>query len=118
MSEIQNTILGLEEHLEQSKTMVERRDALLRLSENRDYKKLIREEFMRDDCARFAQQSVNPVLKPEERADALAKAQAAGHLKQYLSVIILQGNTAEATIPQINEAIEEARAMPDEDEDE
>ena len=115
MSEIHTTIRDLEAHLELNQSAVERRDALLRLTENRDYKRLIREEFLTADCARFAQLSVDPQLTAENRADALAKAQAAGHLKQYLSVIILQGNTAENTIPEILEALEEARGMAAED---
>lgn len=113
MSEIQQTIRDLEHHRKLNEDAVERRDALLRLTENKDYKRLIREEFLTNDCARFVQLSVDPSLNAEQRADALAKAQAAGHLKQYLSVIILQGNTAENTIPEIDEALEEARAMPE-----
>ena len=118
MSEIQTNLESFEEHLKQNQDAVDRRDALLRLEKNADYKRLFREEFMLNDCARFAQLSVNPTLTTEQQADALAKAQSAGHLKQYLSVIILQGNTAEATIPQIHEAMAELRAQPDEaDED-
>lgn len=115
MSEINTDIADLEQHLAENKEAVERRDALLRLTENRDYKRIFREEFMLQDCARFVQLSVNPALKAEDRADALAKSQAAGHLKQYLSVIVLQGNTAENSIVDIEAALDELRAVATDD---
>lgn len=117
MSEIHQQIRDLEEHLKLNQAATERREALVRLGENRDFKRLIREEFMTDDCARFAQLSVDPSLNAEQRADCLAKAQAAGHLKQYLSVIMLQGNTAENTIVEIEEALAELRSSDDADVD-
>ena len=118
MSEIHEQLVALEKHRKDAEAAIERRDTLLRLSENKDFKRLIREEFMVRECARFVEQSVNPVLKPEERSDALAKAQAAGHLKQYLSVIILQGNTAENSLVEIDEHIAELRALESADDDE
>lgn len=115
MSEIQQQILDLEDHLKMNEAAAERRAALVRLGDNRDFKRLIREEFMTDDCARFAQLSVDPSLNAEQRADCLAKAQSAGHLKQYLAVIMSQGFTAESTIVQINEALDELRGLDDAD---
>lgn len=111
MSEIQQQIADLEHHLGLCKAAVARREILARLSENRDFKQIIRDEFMKDDCSRFAQLSVDPALNAEQRADCLAKAQAAGHLKQYLSVIMLQGNTAENDVKSIEEQLDELRVM-------
>ena len=111
MSEIQQQILELQHQRGLFAQQVRRRDDLLKLSEIPEYKRLIREDFMVTDCARFVEQSVNPAITdPAQRADALAKAQAAGHLKQYLSVIVLQGNHAEREIFAIDEALEELRA--------
>ncbi len=103
----------LEEQLSNAKMLIARRDTVLKLSENPDFRKIIREEFMTNECARYAQLSADPALKPEERADALAISQAAGHLKRYLNVIIRMGNAAENEKLQIEEAIDEARAEED-----
>lgn len=117
MSEIHQQILQLQEQRKMCVNQVERRDVILKLSENKDYKRIIRDEFMVEDCARYTQNSVNVAIRdPEERAHSLAMAQAAGYLKQYLSVAILQGNTAEETIIAIDSALEDLRALDDSDE--
>lgn len=99
----------LEEQLKDEKARVERRDAILRLSKNPDFRKLIVEDFMMRECARYAIESGDPSLEPAARADALAMAQAAGHLKRFLNVNITMGDTAERNIIDINQAIEDAR---------
>lgn len=74
---------------------IELRDEAIKLSTNREFKKLILDGFCRDDCARYAQLSADPALNAEQRADSLALAQSAGHLRRYLSMLIAQGNRAE-----------------------
>ena len=103
-------IAALEEQAVERQKYVENRRIAQRLFSNRDFKKLILEEFCVNECARYAQNSANPALGPDERADSLAIAQAAGHLRRFLSVTIQMGNQAEVEIRQINEAIEEIRA--------
>ena len=105
MSEIHN----LEKHLQNAKELADRRKMALKLSENREFKKLILDEFCTAECARYAQSSADPALKTEERADALAMAQAAGHLRRFLSVVVQMGSVAERDIPQLETAIEDAR---------
>lgn len=105
MSEVQN----LENQLELSKALVERRRLAIRLSENRDFKKLILDEFCGSDAARYVQESADPSLTLEQRADALNMAQASGHLKRYLSVTIQMGAHAERTMPDLEETLVDAR---------
>ena len=100
----------LQNQHEQAKALIERRDVILRLSENPDFKTVIREGFMVEDCARYVRESINPGLSAEDRASALGFAQAAGYLKQFLNVAVMQGNTAENEIRQIEEAMDEVRA--------
>lgn len=106
MSEVE----ALEAQREELKKSVEYRDAVARLSKNRDFRKVIHEYYMVEECARYAQLSADPMLAANERADALSMAQAAGHLKRFLHVVSMMGNTAEDTIGRINEALEEIRA--------
>lgn len=100
----------LEKQLADTKTLVARRDMALKLSKNSDFRKLILEEFCVQEAARYVQASADPALGATERADALAIAQASGHLKRYLSVIVQMGSVAERDLVTLQEAIEEARA--------
>lgn len=105
MSEINE----LEQQLDRAKKVVERREKALRLAENREFRELVLDGFCRDDCARLAHESGDPALTADQRAVAADMSRAAGHLKRYLSTMVLQGNTAEREIIDLNEALEEAR---------
>lgn len=91
------------------KQAVELRDSAEKLARNADFKKLILKHFMVEECSLYAQRSADPALTAPQRADALAIAQAAGHLKRFLSVIVQMGNHAESTLPSIAEEIVLAR---------
>lgn len=102
-------VFALEKQLEDGKSMIVKRELALKLYNNPEFKKLILDEFCTQDCARYAQLSADPALKENERADALAIAQAAGHLRRFLSMTIQLGNQAERIGPEIEQAILEAR---------
>ena len=102
-------VFALEKQLADSKVALERREAALKLYKNPEFKRLILDEFCGTECARYAQSSADPALDDRARADSLAIAQSAGHLRRYLSVIVSMGNQAERLIPDIETAIEEAR---------
>lgn len=76
------------------KEQIQIRDAINRLFKNKDFRKVILEDFLVNDCARNARISVSG-MNPEARAKALGCAQAAGYLDEYLQVNILMGNNAE-----------------------
>lgn len=99
----------LEQQFEANKSLIEKRDLALKLSQNREFKKLILDGFCTEECARFAQLSADPSLRAEERADSLGMAQAAGHLRRFLSVTIRMGNKAEDDNASIEEALPEMR---------
>lgn len=108
-----NQVDALERQLKETKELVERRERALKLAKNPDFQALILEEFMVQECARYAHTSADPSRTAEERADALALAQSAGHLKRFLSVCVQQGQVAENSIAEIEEAIVEAHAAED-----
>lgn len=107
------TVTALEQQLDGAKKLVEFRRMALKLAQNREFKKLILEEFCVNEAARYVQNSANPALGPDERADCLAIAQAAGHLKRWLSVQVQMGAKAEAEMPELEDAIAEARLEED-----
>ena len=102
-------VFALEAQLAEAKENMARRDLALQLYNNPAFKKLILEEFCVKDCARYAQQSADPALTDRQRADALALAQAAGHLRRFLSVTIQMGYTALNTLTDLENEIEIAR---------
>lgn len=102
-------VYALEKQREDAKELLARRELALKLSRNPEFKQLILQEFCINECARYAQSSGDPALNAEQRADALALAQSAGHLRRWLSVIVTMGNNAERAMPELDDAIEQAR---------
>lgn len=100
----------LEQQLKGYKELADKRAAALRLFENTDFKKVMLEDFFVQECARYAQISGDPAIDAKGRADALAIAQSAGHVKRYLSVVVQMGNHAEGQMKELEDAIDEARA--------
>ncbi len=112
MSEVtyhQVTIEELEEQKRQFELMIRRKTLSQKLSLNPEFRELILEDFCEKECARYAQNSGNPALTPEARADCLGMAQAAGHLRRFLSVVIQMGNTAEDRMEEMEQALVEER---------
>ena len=102
------------EQLEQQKIgmneAIERRNIAVRLAGNRDFKKLILEYFCVEECARYARQSADPAMDEAARQDSLAMAQAAGHLKRFLSVVIRMGDDCAGHMAELDEMLDELRA--------
>jgi hypothetical protein len=103
----------LEAGLEEAKKVIAFRDAILKLTENREFRKVVREAFFETECARYARESADPSLNEAQRADALAMAQAAGHFKRWLSIQIMMGNSAAEQLGDIEAAIVEVQAEED-----
>lgn len=105
MSEVEQTVEHLRKYQADQRTLVEARDRAIALSNNPDFKKLILDGFCTVECARYVQESCDPMLAPHMREDALALAQASGHLKRFLSLTIQIGNTAANNVQQADDQI-------------
>lgn len=103
-------VAQLEAHLDATLEQRDRAIQARRLADNPDFRSLILKAFCRDEAARYVQESADPALNAEQRADALAMAQASGHLRRFLSFQIQLGDTAGANIPDIEVALAQARA--------
>jgi hypothetical protein len=106
----QQEIAQGEAQIEALKERVVERDAVLRLSKNADFIRIFHDDYFLKEAARLVHLSADPVLDDKQRADALAMAQATGHVKRYLSVICQMGDAAESQIPQMHELLDELRA--------
>lgn len=100
-------VAQLKQQLEGSKKLVELKNTVMRLSENKDFEELIIKGFCRDEAASNVKMSGNLHLEQANRENALAIAQAAGHLERFLSQIVVEGMNAERVIPQIETQLQE-----------
>jgi 1,2-phenylacetyl-CoA epoxidase catalytic subunit len=100
----------LEDLLADQQTLIARAERLERLQKNADFKALINKNYMIDECAAFARASADPSLPADSRADALALAQAAGHLQRWFNVVFRMGEHARSQKADIEAALDEARA--------
>lgn len=96
------TVAKLANHKKGLEHAVRIRDAALRLQTNADFKLVITEGFMLQEAARYAQASGDPMLSATDRADSMAMAQASGHLKRYLHVVVLIGDKSESDLPDLD----------------
>lgn len=103
-------IAQLEAQKKDLREAVDLRDQILRLSQNIDFRAVIEEDYLIQEAARNARTAGDPNLTAEMRADCISMAIASGHLQRFLSARVKMGNTAEDTIIQIDEALEELRA--------
>jgi len=102
-------VKALEEQLANAKLLSSKRQKLEKLLANPEFKELIIKDFSTDECARYAQASADPMLDATQRADALGIAQAAGHLKRWIAVILQQGYVAERDMDEVEDALIAAR---------
>lgn len=102
-------IKALEDLKVQHQNQVAMRDLVLKLSNNRDFKKVIEEEYCIQEAARFVELAGSPTLSVEQRKETLDCAMAPGHLKRWMSARIQMGNYSEDQIFQIDAEIEELR---------
>lgn len=115
MNEKEYKIASLERQLLGEKEAQARVEAIERLFRSRDFKKIILEDFAVKDCARYLRESCDPMLDDRQRADALAMAQAGGHLLRYLDLADRMGAYSKEKIVELQQEIDLMRAEPDEE---
>jgi hypothetical protein len=107
-------VINLEQQLSDAKKLVERKTRALRLAKNADFRELILDGFCLHEAARLVQMSSDPALDERQRSDALSMAQASGHLRRYMSMIVQMATVAEREMTDLEGALEEARREEDE----
>lgn len=82
--------------------------AIERLGKNKDFKKVFGEEFFINECARMARMSGSLTLSKEEREDSLNKAQAAGHVMEWLHAKTMIGMRAVKNMEELDNLEDES----------
>lgn len=110
-----DVIAGLEFQLKGAKEQEEFTNKVKKLIESPLFREVIVQGFCKDECSRYVHMSCDSQLTEQERADALGIAQAAGHLKRFLAVTLTKGEAAISSIEELERALDDARAQPDEE---
>lgn len=108
-------LAGLEHQLSNARKIKDHAEEVRKLVGNTLFRDLILNQFCTIECARYVQESCDPLLTPEQRADALAMAQAAGHLKRWLEITMQMGNSKANEIIQLEEELDHVRSLPEDD---
>jgi len=102
-------IKQLEDSIDESRKLVELKNAALKLSSNREFKKIILDGYFKDEAVRLAE--VSAIANPNvDRNEVFLAIQAISLLKQYLQSIVRVGEMAEEDIYTNGEALDDARA--------
>lgn len=106
-------VAGLEHRIEAAKQAIAHAEDIRKLMSIKLFRDVILTQFCKEHCARYVQESGDPLLSPENRADALAMAQSAGHLRRWLDIGIRIGESEAGSLADIQNELEVARAEPD-----
>lgn len=109
------TIEELELHRKKLKDSVAYAEDVRKLMGNSLFRKVILEDFCIQSAARYVQESCDPLLTAEQRADALALAQAGGHLKRWLDITLRMADTSESSILDVDAELEKLRSQPEDE---
>lgn len=91
----------LTQHKEQLLQGISLKNAVLKLSENADFNKIIIEGFCKNYMLDQLEASINPIIDVSARDSALRMAQAGGLLTQYLRLLVASGVAMENELKNI-----------------
>lgn len=109
-------VAGLEHQIEGTKRLIAHGEEVAQLVQNPLFRKVILEQFCTRDCARYVQESGDPLLPEANRADALALAQAAGHLRRWLDINIRLSGTEKERLLELQSELDIVRSEPEDEE--
>lgn len=108
-------VAGLEHRIEAAKGAIQHGEDIKQLMNNRLFREVILTRFCKEHCARYVQESGDPLLSEVNRADALAMAQAAGHLRRWLDIGIRIADSEAGQLSDMEAELDSARAEPEDE---
>ena len=103
-----DTVQQIQQNIRDAKARVELYQCLVRLSENRDFRKLIKEGYLEQEAIRLVHLRGDPSFQtPERQASVLASIDAIGQLLQYFNTVTYLATMAEKSIASDEAQIEE-----------
>lgn len=106
-SEIQEVELNIKE----ANKMVELNKALDRLRNNRDFKKIIQENYLKEEAVRLVHLKADSHMQDEKHQALITRdIDAIGSLAQYLNFIPVQADMAQSAIAEGEQTLDELRS--------
>jgi hypothetical protein len=96
----------IEVSIEQAKEIVEDRDALLRLMDNKDFKRILQEKYMKEEAVRLVLLK-GASLTPEQQVQVDKMINGIAALDGFLRTIMIEGEQMEESIEADNLTREE-----------
>lgn len=109
-----NEVEQIELSIEEAKKMVALKDAVEKLSSNREFRKLFVEGYFKTEAVRLTTLLADPSMQ-QHRDDILASLEAISMTQRFLRETVQMGRVAEGEIREFEEALEETRAYEDSD---
>lgn len=95
----QDTVQLIEANILKSKEIVELHKSLVRLEDNRDFRKLIKDGYLRDEAVRLVHLKADPAYQtPERQAAIIGDISAIGGLLQFFRTVAHNASVAEKAI--------------------
>lgn len=102
------SVKEIEKQIQRAKELVESGKALERLRSNRDFKKIVVENYLEQECIRLVLAKADPNLQSEaKQASILRQIDAIGALSQYFHTVYASAAVAEKSL----EADEQEREL-------
>lgn len=107
----QNTVRQLEENIRHAKEIVDLQTSLERLSENRDFKRVITKGYFIDEAVRLVHLKADPAMQtPERQASLISQIDAIGGLLSFFRTVEFNANQALKAVEADEATIEEMAA--------
>jgi len=111
MTQNEEQLEQVEISIEQAKYNIGRKDSLINLTKNTDFKRLILEDYFKSEAARLVMVRAEPAMATDEHQDNINNALIAiGHLNQYLNAIMQMGTMAQRAMEADQDTREELLA--------
>lgn len=102
------TVEEIQLDIDDAKAIVAKRDALIRLENNADFKALILDGYFKDEAVRLVEAKGSPSLQLPEHQEAIIKSiDGIGALKAFFRATDLMGSNAAAAIEDSERLLEE-----------
>lgn len=104
-----NEVKQVELSIQQAKELIAKRDRLMRLTKNRDFKALVIDGYFQEEAAHLVQELAY-APSPEIKEDMISQVESIGIFRRYLNAIDQQGQAAANALQADQETLEELLA--------
>lgn len=99
MSSIASKVLQIEQNIQESKKLVDLGDALVRLKNNRDFKRIIEQAYFEEEAVRLVHAKASPHMQSEEsQKSLLTQMDSVGNLSQFFQTLAYKAEMARKAV--------------------